>query len=194
MLVLVRHGQSLYNKAGMFTGLVDAKLSIRGVEEAQSTGRDLKELGIRFNAAYSSHLSRAYDTAELILEQTMSVCDIIEDKRLAERDYGDWSGHKKQDLFLEQGATMFKMYRRSWDSAPPNAETLQEVANRIKQWVPQLKPFAEEDKNVLVSSHGNTLRALSVVLGFHTEESVVDYEIHTGQPIELQWTSLEKHF
>lgn len=194
MLVLVRHGQSLYNKAGMFTGLVDAKLSTRGVEEAESTGRDLKEQGIRFNAAYSSHLSRAYDTAELILEQTMSVCDIIEDKRLAERDYGDWSGNKKQNMFLEHGSTMFKMYRRSWDAAPPNAETLQEVANRVKQWVPQLKPFAEEDKNVLVSSHGNTLRALSVVLGFHTEESVVDYEIHTGQPIELQWTSLEKHF
>ena len=193
MLILIRHGESLYNKAGMFTGLVDAKLSIRGVEEAVTTGKDLKKQGIRFNAAYSSHLSRAYDTAEIILKETMSVVEVIEDKRLTERDYGDWSGSKKQDMFLEHGATMFKMYRRSWDSAPPNAESLKEVAERVRQWIPQLKPFAEGNKNVLVSSHGNTLRALSVVLGFHSEESVVDYEIHTGQPIELEWTSLEKH-
>ena len=194
MLVLVRHGQSLYNQAGMFTGVVDAKLSVKGVEEAETTGRNLKEKGIRFDMAFSSHLSRAYDTASIILEETFSVCDIIEDKRLVERDYGNWSGTKKQELFLEHGEEMFKLYRRSWNTPPPGGESLKEVKERVERWIPQLKPFAKDNKNVLVSSHGNTMRALSVAFGFHTEESVVDYEVATGQPILLQWTSLEKHF
>ena len=192
MLVLVRHGQSLYNKAGMFTGIVDSKLSTVGVEQAETTGLLLKENGLRFNVAYSSHLSRAYDTAQFILEKTFSVCEIIEDKRLAERDYGEWTGKKKQDLFLEHGEEMFKLYRRSYKTAPPGGENLHEVVERIKRWLPQLKKHT--GKNVLVVSHGNTMRALSVAFGFHDEKTVEDYEIETGQPILLEWTNLEKRF
>ena len=192
MLVLVRHGQSLYNKAGMFTGTVDSKLSMLGVEQAESAGLLLKAKGLRFNIAYSSHLSRAFDTAQLILEQTFSVCEIIEDKRLAERDYGEWSGKKKQDLFLEHGEEMFKLYRRSYRSAPPGAESLHEVVERTERWLPQLKKHT--GKNVLVVSHGNTMRALSVAFGFHDEKTVEGYEIETGQPILMEWTSLEKRF
>jgi 2,3-bisphosphoglycerate-dependent phosphoglycerate mutase len=192
MLVLVRHGQSLYNKAGMFTGTVDSKLSMLGVEQAESAGLLLKAKGLRFNIAYSSHLSRAFDTAQLILEQTFSVCEIIEDKRLAERDYGEWSGKKKQDLFLEHGEKMFKLYRRSYNTAPPGAESLHDVVERVKRWLPQLKKHT--GKNVLVVSHGNTMRALSVAFGFHDEKTVEGYEIETGQPILLEWTNLEKHF
>jgi 2,3-bisphosphoglycerate-dependent phosphoglycerate mutase len=192
MLVLIRHGQSLYNKAGMFTGTVDSKLSMVGVEQAKSAGILLKEKGLRFDIAYSSHLSRAYDTAQFILEQTFSVCDIIEDKRLAERDYGEWSGKKKQDLFLEHGEKMFKLYRRSYRTAPSGAESLHDVVERVKRWLPQLKNHT--GKNVLVVSHGNTMRALSVAFGFHDEKTVEGYEIETGQPILLEWTNLEKRF
>jgi len=192
MLVLVRHGQSLYNKAGMFTGTVDSKLSMLGVEQAEAAGRLLKEKGLRFNVAYSSHLSRTYNTAEFILEKTFSVCEIIEDKRLAERDYGEWTGKKKQDLFLEHGEEMFKLYHRSYKTAPPGAENLHEVVERVKRWLPQLKKHT--GKNVLVVSHGNTMRALSVAFGFHDEKTVEGYEIHTGETIELEWTSLEKRF
>jgi 2,3-bisphosphoglycerate-dependent phosphoglycerate mutase len=192
MLVLVRHGQSLYNNAGMFTGTVDSRLSMLGVEQAESAGLLLKAKGLRFDIAYSSHLSRAFDTAQLILEQTFSVCEIIEDKRLAERDYGEWSGKKKQDLFLEHGEEMFKLYRRSYKTAPPGAESLHDVVERVKRWLPQLKKHT--GKNVLVVSHGNTMRALSVAFGFHDEKTVEGYEIEYGQPILLKWTSLEKHF
>jgi 2,3-bisphosphoglycerate-dependent phosphoglycerate mutase len=192
MLVLVRHGQSLYNNAGMFTGTIDSRLSMLGVEQAESAGLLLKAKGLRFDIAYSSHLSRAFDTAQLILEQTFSVCEIIEDKRLAERDYGEWSGKKKQDLFLEHGEEMFKLYRRSYKTAPPGAESLHDVVERVKRWLPQLKKHT--GKNVLVVSHGNTMRALSVAFGFHDEKTVEGYEIEYGQPILLKWTSLEKHF
>ena len=167
----VRHAQSEYNKQRLFTGWHDPELTELGL----SAAADLKEKlsSIKFNCVYSSPLKRASSTATTIVGDS----SLIEyDDRLKERSYGDWSGLHKSDIKDLVGEDQFFAARRGWDTKPPNGESLKDVSIRVESFLDSLPSTG----NILVVSHGNTIRAISVLLGINSEEDVSSYEIKTG--------------
>ncbi len=185
LLVLVRHGQSDWNLKNLFTGWRDVDLSEQGIAEAVSAGRKLKAQGFRFDAAFTSALIRAQRTLDLMLaEMRHPEIPVFKDEALNERDYGDLVGLNKDDARKRWGEEQVLIWRRSYDVAPPGGESLRDTAARVlPYYIQEILPRVMRGERVLVSAHGNSLRALVMVLDRHTKESIVKLNIDTGVPL-----------
>jgi 2,3-bisphosphoglycerate-dependent phosphoglycerate mutase len=190
-LVLVRHGQSLWNLEDRFTGWVDVPLTDRGREEARKAGERLKDL--RFAIAYTSMLTRAQETLAIILEVLGQTPPIIRDEALNERHYGDLQGLNKARTAEKFGADQVKIWRRSYDVPPPNGEALKNTAERTL-------PFFERailgdvalGKDVLVVAHGNSNRSIVMELDRLTKEQVLELNLATGVPLVYEMSPAGK--
>jgi 2,3-bisphosphoglycerate-dependent phosphoglycerate mutase len=183
-LVLVRHGQSEWNLANRFTGWQDVDLSPRGIEEAREAGQKLKNLGVSFDAAFTSKLARAQKTLDLALEEMGIKLSTERDEALNERDYGDLVGQNKDEAREKFGEDQVHIWRRSFDVAPPNGESLKDTADRtLPYFEEKILPAVTSGRNILVSAHGNSLRAIVMQLDNLSPEEVVNLEIPTGVPL-----------
>jgi 2,3-bisphosphoglycerate-dependent phosphoglycerate mutase len=185
LLVLARHGQSDWNLKNLFTGWKDPGLTDLGVEEARNAGRRLKALGIEFDVAYTSVLSRAQRTCDLILEELgQTGLPTIRDQALNERDYGDLSGLNKDDARARWGEEQVHIWRRSYDVSPPGGESLKDtVARVLPYYVREILPRVMRGDRVLVAAHGNSLRALVMVLDGLDATTIPSMELATGVPL-----------
>lgn len=209
-LVLVRHGQSIWNLENRFTGWTDVPLSDQGVKEAQEAGMVLKEKGFTFDLAFTSVLKRAEDTLDYILkEMDLSNIEIRHSWRLNERHYGALQGLNKDDTKKKYGEEQVKLWRRSADVRPPaltkederypghdpkykdlteeelpTTENLIDTIHRvITYWNTDIKQELEQGKQVIIVAHGNSLRGLMKYLDNMSDEEVMNLEIETGNPI-----------
>ena len=184
LLVLVRHGQSDWNLKNLFTGWKDVDLTEAGVAEARAAGRKLKAQGLSFDIAYTSALKRAQRTLDLMLEEMGQKVPIIRDQALNERDYGDLVGMNKDDARKTWGEEQVHIWRRSYDVPPPGGESLKDtVARALPYFVQEILPHVLRGERTLISAHGNSLRALIMVLERLTPEQILKRELGTGVPI-----------
>ena len=185
LLVLVRHGQSEWNLKNLFTGWRDVDLSEQGVAEARSAGRKLKAQGFRFDIAFTSALLRAQRTLDIMLDELgQRGIPVLKDQALNERDYGDLVGLNKDDARKRWGEEQVHIWRRSYDVAPPGGESLRDTAARVlPYYIQEILPRVLQGNRVLVSAHGNSLRALVMVLDRHTTESILKLNLDTGVPM-----------
>jgi 2,3-bisphosphoglycerate-dependent phosphoglycerate mutase len=185
LLVLVRHGQSDWNLKNLFTGWRDVGLTEKGVAEARAAGKRLKAQGLHFDIAFTSVLSRAQRTLDLVLEEMGETnITVFKDQALNERDYGDLSGLNKDDARKKWGEEQVHIWRRSYDVAPPGGESLKDTAARVlPYYIQEILPRVLRGDNVIVVAHGNSLRALVMVLECLSPEEIVDREIATGVPL-----------
>ena len=185
LLVLVRHGQSEWNLKNLFTGWRDVGLTDTGIDEARKAGRKLRELGLTFDVAYTSALTRAQDTLKLTLEELgQSGLEEHRDQALNERDYGDLSGLNKDDARRRWGEEQVHIWRRSYDTAPPGGESLRDTGARVwPYYMMRILPDVMRGRRVLVSAHGNSLRALVMVLDRLSPDAVTKLELTTGVPL-----------
>lgn len=183
-LILVRHGQSEWNQQNLFTGWRDPDLTDQGVTEARNAGRALKAEGITFDIAFTSELIRAQKTCALLLEeQGQTDLQIIRDLALNERDYGDLSGLNKDDARQKWGEEQVHIWRRSYDIPPPGGESLKDTAERVLPYFNStIMARIHAGENVLVAAHGNSLRALVMVLDALGEAEITQVNIATGEP------------
>ena len=185
LLVLVRHGQSEWNLKNLFTGWKDVGLTEVGIAEARAAGRRLKAQGIGFDVGFTSALRRAQDSMTFMLEE-MGLADIaiIKDAALNERDYGDLSGLNKDDASKRWGAAQVHAWRRSYDVAPPGGESLRDTAARVlPYYIREILPRVLRGDRVAVTAHGNSLRALVMVLDGLGPKEIVARELATGVPL-----------
>jgi 2,3-bisphosphoglycerate-dependent phosphoglycerate mutase len=182
-LVLIRHGQSQWNLENKFTGWIDIPLSTQGEDEARKAGEKIKEF--KFDKVYTSVLQRAIKTYEIAADVAgFNNLPVEKDKALNERMYGDLQGLNKDEMRKKFGAEQVQIWRRSYDVAPPNGESLKDTAARVlPYWQLHIEPDLKAGKNILVVAHGNSLRALIMHLDNLTGEEVVKLEIPTGEPI-----------
>jgi 2,3-bisphosphoglycerate-dependent phosphoglycerate mutase len=185
LLVLVRHGQSDWNLKNLFTGWRDVDLTEKGVAEAREAGRKLKAQGIKFDVAFTSVLKRAQRTLDLMLtELGQTTIPVFEDQALNERDYGDLVGLNKDDARKKWGEEQVHIWRRSYDVAPPGGESLRDTAARVlPYYIREILPRVLRGDRVLVSAHGNSLRALVMVLDKHTPDTITKLNLETGIPM-----------
>ncbi|GBU19342.1 MULTISPECIES: 2,3-bisphosphoglycerate-dependent phosphoglycerate mutase [Methylobacterium] len=185
LLVLARHGQSEWNLKKLFTGWRDPDLTELGVEEAKKAGRWLLDQGYRFDVAFTSNLKRAQKTCSLILgEMDLADIEVVRAAALNERDYGDLSGLNKDDARERWGAEQVHEWRRSYDVPPPGGESLKDTAARVlPYYIEHILPRVMAGDRVLVAAHGNSLRALIMVLDRMTPTTIASLEIATGIPI-----------
>jgi 2,3-bisphosphoglycerate-dependent phosphoglycerate mutase len=185
LLVLVRHGQSEWNLKNLFTGWRDIDLSEQGVAEARTAGRKLKAQGLRFDVAFTSALIRAQRTLDIMLDELgQRGIAVLKDQALNERDYGDLVGLNKDDARKRWGEEQVHIWRRSYDVAPPGGESLRDTAARVlPYYIQEILPRVLQGQRVLVSAHGNSLRALVMVLDRHTTESITKFNLDTGVPM-----------
>ena len=188
-LALVRHGESQWNLENRFTGWVDVPLSPKGVEEAKKAGELLKKENIRFDKTYTSALIRAQDTLTLMLDAIgQTGIPIEKDQALNERHYGDLQGLNKAETAQKFGESQVKIWRRSYDIAPPNGESLKDTAARaLPYFKSKIMADLKHGLNVLVSAHGNSLRAVVMHLDRLTKEQVLELNLGTGVPIVYQF-------
>ena len=189
-LVLVRHGQSEWNKKNLFTGWKDPKLTELGIEEAIKAGKILKTKEMKFDIMFTSDLFRAQETGRLILEN-MNQLDIpvIKNQSLNERNYGDLAGLNKDDAREKWGEEQVHIWRRSFDIPPPGGESLKDTAARVLPYFhSDILPKVEEGLDVLVAAHGNSLRALVMELEGISSDEIVKLEIATGDPLTYELT------
>jgi len=206
-LVLLRHGQSQWNLENRFTGWWDVDLSAAGVEEALAAGRLLKDSGFDFDCCFTSVLTRAIRTLHLALyEMDRLWLPVTKDWRLNERHYGGLTGLNKQEMIEKVGAEQVKVWRRSYDIAPPplaedspyqvrtdrryagvevpRTESLRDtIARAVPYYEADIAPALAAGKRVLVSAHGNSIRGIIKYLSNISDEEIVDLEIPTGKPI-----------
>jgi 2,3-bisphosphoglycerate-dependent phosphoglycerate mutase len=185
LLVLVRHGQSEWNLKNLFTGWKDPGLTELGVEEARIAGRRLKARGLSFDLAFTSALSRAQETLRLMLDEIgQPGLRTVRDQALNERDYGDLSGLNKDDARKRWGEEQVHLWRRSYDVSPPAGESLKDtVARALPYYVQEILPAVLRGERVLVAAHGNSLRALVMVLDRLTPKTIPALELATGLPL-----------
>jgi 2,3-bisphosphoglycerate-dependent phosphoglycerate mutase len=185
LLVLVRHGQSEWNLKNLFTGWRDVDLTENGINEARAAGRRLKAQGLHFDVAFTSVLIRAQHTLDLMLkEMGQTNIAVVNDQALNERDYGDLSGLNKDDARKKWGEEQVRVWRRSYDIAPPGGESLKDTAARVlPYYIQEILPRALRGDGVLVAAHGNSLRALVMVLERLSPQQIVAREIATGVPL-----------
>lgn len=184
-LVLVRHGESEWNAQGLWTGLTDISLSEKGREEARQAGEAVKD--IQFQLAFISVLKRAKETLAEMEKVLGTHLPIIEDAALNERDYGDYTGKNKWQIKQQAGDEVFLKIRRSWDYPVPNGESLKDVYNRaVPYYEKSILPELKKGKNILVSAHGNSLRALVKFLDHISDAEISQLEIPTGQVLIYQ--------
>ncbi len=185
LLVLVRHGQSEWNLKNLFTGWKDPDLSEKGVAEARAAGRLLKAKGLSFDIAYTSVLTRAQHTLDLILaELGQTGLETIRDQALNERDYGELTGLNKDDARKKWGEEQVLIWRRSYDVAPPGGESLKDtLARSLPYYMKHIQPDVLSGKRVLVVAHGNSLRALIMAIEGLTPQQILKRELETGVPV-----------
>src|SRR5581483_10782228 len=185
LLVLVRHGQSEWNLKNLFTGWRDFGLTELGINEAREAGRKLNAQGLTFDIAFTSALKRAQHTLDLMLEELgQTKIPVIKDQALNERDYGDLSGLNKDDARKKWGEEQVHVWRRSYAVAPPGGESLKDtLARTLPYYVTEILPRVLRGERVLVSAHGNSLRALVMVLDKHTPDSITRLNLDTGVPM-----------
>ena len=191
LLVLLRHGQSEWNLKNLFTGWRDVDLTPQGVAEARAAGQRLKARGIQFDVAFTSVLKRAQRTLDLTLaEMGQQNIPVLKDQALNERDYGDLVGLNKDDARKKWGDDQVHKWRRSYDVAPPAGESLKDtVARTLPYYVQEILPRVLRGERTLVAAHGNSLRALIMVLEKLSPESIVKRELATGVPIVYRLAS-----
>ncbi len=181
-LVLVRHGQSLWNLEDRFTGWVDVPLTEKGRAEAKRAGESLRD--VRFDVAYTSALTRAQQTLAIILEVLGQQPPVIRDQALNERHYGDLQGLNKAKTAERYGADQVKLWRRSYDVPPPNGEALKNTAERTLPFFDRaILGDLQIGKNVLVVAHGNSNRSIVMQLDGLDKQQVVALELATGVPL-----------
>jgi len=194
-LVLIRHGESIWNKENRFTGWVDVPLSPKGEEEAREAA---KKLGSQnFQVAYTSALRRAQDTLAIIIKTLAWDVPVIRDQALNERHYGELQGLNKDDLRKQYGPDQVKIWRRSYDVPPPGGESLKDTAARTLPFFERcIMGDIRQGKNVLVVAHGNSNRSIIMLLDKLSGEEVVGLELATGVPVVYEigpdGTALEK--
>ena len=185
LLVLVRHGQSEWNLKNLFTGWKDVGLTEKGIAEARAAGRRLKVEGLDFDICFTSALKRAQHTLDLILEE-MGRTDlpIIRNAALNERDYGNLVGLNKDDARRKWGEEQVHIWRRSYDVPPPGGESLKDTAARVlPYYITDILPHVLRGERVLIAAHGNSLRALVMVLDRMTPQQITGLNLGTGVPM-----------
>ena len=212
-LILTRHGQSVWNAENRFTGWVDVDLSEIGILEAKKSGKLIKSLKIDIDKSYTSFLKRAIKTLEVILQENNLKLDLNASWEINERHYGSLTGLNKEETKKRIGEDQFKKYRRSWDVAPPPmpkndknhylfsslninipknkmpfTESLKNTYHRvIPFYESKIKPHLQNNKNVLISAHGNSLRALCKKLFNISDQRINELEIPTGNPLLVEF-------
>ena len=193
-ILLIRHGQSEWNKLNLFTGFKNIELSEQGIEEANKAGQNFKNLDIKFNIVFTSELKRAQETAKIIL-QNLDQWDflnnegkIISNINLNERDYGDLTGLNKKETAEKFGEEQVHKWRRGYSDQPPNGESLEDVVRRVTKYFEEvIKPAIQsnENDNILIAAHGNSLRALLIVMNIYEPHNINSVELSTGVPIHV---------
>lgn len=188
-LTLVRHGQSDWNNKNLFTGWENPGLTKKGVEEAHKTGNLLKEENKNYTYLFTSILDRAINTADIIIEELgIDQINIIRDQALNERDYGELTGLNKDAARKKWGEDQVHIWRRSFDVPPPGGESLKNTAERVIPYFrDKILPLLIEDNNILISAHGNSLRALVMHIEGLSSEEILTREIATGQSISYEF-------
>lgn len=191
-LILLRHGQSTWNLENRFTGWIDVPLTEQGEKEARQAGEHLR--GVRIDEAFTSVLKRAIDTLTIALEAAgQPNVPTRYDAAINERMYGDLQGLNKAETAKQFGDEQVKLWRRSYDVAPPNGESLRDTAARALPYFHDvILPEVKAGKNVLVSAHGNSLRAIVMDLDHLTREQVLELNIPNGIPIVYEIDSTGK--
>jgi len=205
-LILVRHGQSLWNKERRFTGWADIDLTEQGRSEAKEAGKLIKELKIEFNSYFTSKLKRATESLEIILEiLNKKNVEIIKTAALNERHYGGLTSLNKDDIIKKYGSKKVQVWRRSFDIPPPPmesnhpykdkissdilSESLKDTFERVVPYYNEkIKPLISEKKNILVVFHGNSCRALLMKILNISKEKITEFEIPTGNPLLIKFT------
>ena len=209
-LIAIRHGQSTWNAENRFTGWVDVDLSAKGVREAQKSGELLKELNIDFDICFTSYLKRAINTLEIILEILGKNKKYIKAWELNERHYGALTGLNKTEM-KKLGEDQFKKYRRSWDIPPPSLDKNSEYSSQtnplykevknipdteslkntyervVPYFIKNIEKHLKENKNIILSAHGNTIRALGKKIFNISDKSINLLEIPTGNPLVINF-------
>lgn len=181
LLVIFRHGQSVWNLENKFTGWVDVELTEKGIQEAKNAGEKLKPFN--FDVAYASDLKRAQNTLTIALEVAGKTVPTKYNKALNERMYGDLQGLDKTETAKKYGDEQVKIWRRSYDVPPPNGESLKDTTARvIPYYKAEIEPQLRAGKNVIIAAHGNSLRALIMYLENMTPDQILEFEIGTGIP------------
>ena len=182
-LILIRHGQSIWNAENRFTGWTNVELSEKGEKEALDAGISLSKISI--DSVHTSDLIRAQKTAEIIMENNdvSSKFSTYFDFRLNERNYGELQGLNKKETAEKHGAEQVHIWRRSYDIAPPGGESLKMTAERtIPYFIEEILPELENGRNILVAAHGNSLRSIVMHIENISPEEIVTVEIPTGIP------------
>jgi 2,3-bisphosphoglycerate-dependent phosphoglycerate mutase len=185
VLVLVRHGESEWNKLNRFTGWKDVDLTEEGIAEAHRAGIMLKEAGYQFDMAFSSTLKRAMNSLGIIVgELQQEGMPTVRDAALNERDYGDLAGINKEDARKRWGDQQVHLWQRSYDIAPPGGESLKDTEARVYPFFEKrIAPELHAGKSVLVVAHGNSLRSLIMRLDRLSPQQVAEVELATGMPL-----------
>lgn len=180
-LVLVRHGQSQWNLENRFTGWVDVDLSQLGVQEAKRAGENL--VGYQFNKIFTSVLQRAIKTADVIANIISYKGEFIRDESLNERHYGDLQGLNKDEVGKQYGSEQLHIWRRSYDTPPPNGESLYDTQKRvIPYYQREIEPLLKQGENILVVAHGNSLRAMIMFIENISKDDILGLNIPTAVP------------
>lgn len=190
-LVLVRHGQSEWNAKNLFTGWKDPGLTDQGFSEAKNAGKLILDESIQFDFMYTSMLSRAQKTGDIILGVlNHKEIPIVKNEALNERDYGSLAGLNKDDARKKWGEEQVHIWRRSFDIPPPDGESLKDTANRVLPYFEaEIMPKVISGSSILIAAHGNSLRALIMKLDSISSEDIVKLEIPTGAPIQYEFTA-----
>jgi len=215
-LIAIRHGQSTWNAENRFTGWVDVDLSEKGVQEAEKSGKLLKELNINFHICFTSYLKRAINTLEIVLKVLGKDGQYTKAWELNERHYGALTGLNKDETKKKLGEEKFKKYRRSWDIPPPildkdskysshkdplykdlknipNTESLKNTYDRVVPYFDKnIEKHLRENKNIILSAHGNTIRALGKKIFNISDKSINLFEIPTGNPLIIHFDNSGK--
>jgi 2,3-bisphosphoglycerate-dependent phosphoglycerate mutase len=205
-LVLLRHGQSFWNKERRFTGWADIDLTVEGKQEAKQSGKLIKELNIEFDACFTSELKRAINTLQIVLDfLKKSNIPITKTNLLNERMYGNLTGLNKDDVMKKYGKKQVKIWRRSFDISPPKindnnpykkkintkilSESLKDTFERVVPFYQKkVEPLIKSKKNILMVFHGNSIRALLMELFNISKKNIVNFEIPTGNPLLIRFT------
>jgi len=194
-LILLRHGQSQWNLENRFTGWKDVPLTEKGIQEAKLAGQAMFKNNIGVDVIFSSVLQRANKTAEFVIKE-MSLMNfwldgkliMTKDESLNERDYGDLVGLNKEETTIKFGKDQVYLWRRSYDISPPGGESLKKVVERVNPFFIQfIQPQLDENKNVLIVAHGNSLRAIMIHVGLYKAEEISKIELPTGNPFIINY-------
>ena len=193
-ILLIRHGQSEWNKLNLFTGFKNIELSEQGIDEANKAGQNFKNLNIKFDIVFTSELKRAQETAKIILKNLDQWDHLYEegkiktDINLNERDYGDLTGLNKKETADKFGEEQVHKWRRGYSDQPPNGESLEDVVRRVKIYFEEsINPAIQSanNNNILIAAHGNSLRALLIVMNIYDSSNINSVELSTGVPIHV---------